>query len=163
MTTFRRRGAAPTATLLGLVLIFVAAHAVAPRWSRDVGLDVWNFPAAQEQLQRASEEEAEVLARGEQSARRHAAAAEVVLRLADGLPLAEATDELMELLGDDTGTLSMLSVAHRDAPTLRHAFALHAIERFRRAFEDDPARRDAVLPRLEAEYRQLDASPEPQP
>jgi hypothetical protein len=162
MTTFRRHGTAPTATLLGLALIFATAYAGAPQWSCEVGLDVWNFPAAQEQLRRACAEKEEVQSRGEQSAQRRGAAAHVVLRLADGLPLADATDELMELLGDDSGTLSALAAVHRDVPTLRHAFARHVIDRFRRAFECDPSRRDAVLSRLEAEYLRLDASPEPQ-
>lgn len=151
-----RRGAVGTAPLLGLALSFAAA----PEWSQEAGLDVWNIPAARQELLLATQQRAEVEAHGEREARRRAAAHGVAVRLAGGMALAEATDELMELFGGDPGMSISLPALYPGAPTRRHAFALHAIDRVRRACENDPARRGAALARLEAEYARLDRSPE---
>jgi hypothetical protein len=161
MATLCRRAAVLTVALACALLSFATARAVVPEWSRLAGLDVWNLSDDRASLREATERRAELEALAERSARREEAADHVTARLIRGAGLSGATDELMALFRDDAGTLSALAALHRDAPTLRHAFALHAIERVRRALKRDPARRAAVVARLQAEYRHFDASPEP--
>jgi hypothetical protein len=155
MPPIRRRGAAPAATLIGLTLSLASAHAVAPEWSRRAGLDVWNLPGEQELLREATERRAEVNDYAESCARRREAADHVALRLAEGLPLERGTDEIMDLFRGDDGLCISLQVRFHEAPTARHAFALHAIDRVKRVLDGDPARGAAAVARLEAEYGQL--------
>jgi hypothetical protein len=160
MATLRRRGAVRAAPLACVLLSFPTAHALVPEWSREAGLDVWNLPDDREKLRAAAERRAEVEAWGARAARRREAADRVAERLARGAALAAGADELMALFRGDAGMRGALAALYHDAPTLRHAFALHAVDRVRRTLEHDPARRGAVLVRLEAEYLHLGPAPE---
>ena len=51
MTVIRRPGTVSAAVLVGLVASLVSAHVIAPEWSRSAGLDVWNLPSLEAQLQ----------------------------------------------------------------------------------------------------------------
>jgi hypothetical protein len=163
MTTIRRPGAASVTVLIGLCLSFAAAHAAAPEWSRRAGLDVWNLPAARAQFRESCQERDEMEARAEQMALRREVANHVAARLIDGLPLATATDELMELLQHDQAFMSAFELIYSEAPSLRHRFALHAIERASRLLQDDPLRRMAVEARLRAEYQTFETAPDSPP
>ncbi len=160
MTTMRRSGAVSVTALVGLSLSLAAAHTLAPEWSRRAGLDVWNLPSLQKEYRQADEDRAEVEAFGDRAAKRREIADHITRKLANGMPLAAATEELMELYQDDQGMLTTLESLYRVAPTARHRFALHAIERTQRLFRDDPERWKAVSARLHAEYKVFDASPE---
>jgi hypothetical protein len=162
MTAIRRPGAASAAALLALGASFVAAHALAPEWSRRAGLDVWNLPAASAQLRAAAEEREAVLADAERSARRREAANQTAAKLAAGnVPLPAATDEIAEIFRDEPAMPVALGCRYADVPAGRLRFARHTIDRATRFLDDDPDRRAVVLARLEAEYRAMCASPEP--
>lgn len=163
MTAIRRPGAVSAAVLVGLVVSLVTAQMVAPEWSRRTGLDVWNLPALDEQLRRATEERDEVLAFEEQSIKRREAAHQITKKLIDGLPLAVGADELMEVYQNDQGIMITLETLHPHVPTVRHRFAHFAIDRVKVKLNDDPKQSQVVIARLEAEYKQLDTSPEPEP
>ena len=162
MTTIRRPGAASAAVLLGLGTCFAAAHAIAPEWSRRAGLDVWNLPFANAQLRAAAEEREAVFADAERAARRREAANQTGAKLAaGGIPLTVAADEVAEIFRDDPSRSLVLEGIYPGAPTERHRFARHAIDRAQRFLANDPDRCATVLARLEAEYREMCASPEP--
>lgn len=161
MTAIRRPGAASGTVLVALSASLVLAHAIAPDWSRRVGMDVWNYAALEEQYHAAADEHAEVMAHEERSTSRRAAANQVAAKLiANSTSLPAAADELAEIFREDEGMRIVLEAMHRDAHTERHVFARHAIHRVRAVLVDEPARRDAAVARLEAEYRAMCAAPE---
>ena len=158
MSAIRRPGTASAAILVGLSLSLVVAHAVAPRWSRCAGLDVWNLPALERTQQAAADELAEIEARAEQSLARRTAANQVAAHLAaGGTSLPAAADIMAELFRDDLGMTGTLNRVYANEPSLRHRFARHAIERVARLPGLDPARLAAVVERLEAECRTMPA------
>jgi hypothetical protein len=162
MTTIRRPGAASAAVLIALSTTLVTAHAVAPEWARRTGLDVWNYAALQEQYRTAVEEQAEVEAYGERAASRREAGNQIAGELILGTTsLPKAADELMEIFRHDSGTRVTLETLHYTAPTERHRFARHAIDRVRSILCDEPERLAPVLARLEAEYRAMCAPESP--
>ena len=161
MTVIRRSGTTSAAVLIGLSLSLAAAHALAPNWCRRAGLDVWNYTALREQQRQAAEERDEVAARGEEAAARRAAGNQIAAELIAGtIGLPTAADELAEVFRQDQGMRLVLEHVHYTAPTERHRFARHAIDRVGNLLCDDPARLSAVKARLEAEYRAMCASPD---
>ena len=161
MTVIRRPGATSATALILLSAALVAAHLLAPEWSARTGLDVWNLPSAKAELHAAAEERAEVNAGAERSAQRREAANHIAARLAAGtITLSVATDETMEVFRDDTGMPYILETVHRSAPTERHRYARHVIDRVQRILLNEPDRYAIVSQRLEREYRELHSSPE---
>lgn len=161
MTVTRRPGAASAAVLLALGASLVAAHLIAPEWSRRTGLDVWNAASANEQLRRATDERDEVQNGAERAASRRETANQIAAQLAAGhITLPAATDELLEVFHDDVGMKCVLETINPGAPTERHRFARHAIERVKLLPSGDPTRRTAVVERLEADYRAMCPSPD---
>jgi hypothetical protein len=156
MTAVRRPGAASAAVLVGLSLSLAAAHLIAPDWSRDAGLDVWNLPELNRAGRAAAEEQAALDANAERARRRVEAADHVALRLLDGaLALPAAANELAVLFREERGTRVALELSHSGVTDLRRLFARHAIDRVARLLADDPSRRADVLARLEGEYRAM--------
>jgi hypothetical protein len=131
------------------------AYAVAPVWSRDIGLDVWNYPDAREQLRAAEEQRDEIVASQEELFRQIELGNHVAERLADGsMTLREAVAELEDPFGRREG----FDVVWRDeygTPTFRHGVARYVIGRVEALLAGDPARWAAVSARLEAEYDAL--------
>jgi hypothetical protein len=155
MHVFRRPGVVSTAVFLSLTLSFATAHAVAPQWSRDAGLDVWNLPALNAELKEATEERSNVVEHEEQSAKRRETANHIAMKLADGFALSEGADELVHVFQNERGMIETLKAIYPDVPSLRHLFALHAIDRVKRVTHD-PVRCEAAVARLEAEYKMLE-------
>ena len=161
MTAIRRPGTASAAVLIALSLSVATAHAIAPDWSRRAGLDVWNLSALERQYQSAAEHRADIDAEAERAASRRLAANQIAAKLTnEPHTLPTAADELAEVFQYDPGVLTTLAVYHTAARTERHLFARHAIDRVSRLLADEPARRTAVLARLEKEYRAMYTSPE---
>jgi hypothetical protein len=161
MTAIHRPGAASAAVLIALSVSMVIAHAIAPSWSRRVGLDVWNIAALEEEYRAAADEQADVLSQAERASARRAAGNQVAAKLITGsVSLSEAAVELIEVFREDEGTQITLASIHTGAPTERHVFARHAIDRVRALLVADPAQSDAVVARLEVEYRVMCAAPE---
>jgi hypothetical protein len=164
VTVIRRPGGASATVLVVLGLSLVTAHAIAPEWSRRAGLDVWNLPSLEEEFRVINEERLDVEAHAEQSANRRVTANLIARKLADGQSLATAVDEMMEVFQDDRAMRCSLESMYSDAPTPRHRFALHTIDRVKRLLKEDPLRCRSVAARLEAEYKALETVPEsPQP
>ncbi len=161
MTVTRRPGAASAAVLLALGASLVAAHLIAPEWSRRTGLDVWNAASANDLLLRATDERDAVQTDADRAASRRETANQIAAQLIDGdTTLPAATDEMLEVFRDDVGMKCVLETINPDAQTERHRFARHTIERVKRVLPDDPARRAAVVERLEAEYCAMCPSPD---
>ncbi len=161
MTAIRRPGAVSATVLFGLSLGLVAVHGLAPNWSRRAGLDVWNFAALERAYEVASEERADVYAHEERSATRRRVANQIAGRLlTNPTQLPRAADELNEVFCEDSGMRLVLRTLYPDAPTERHLFARHAIDRIAFMLESEPARHAEVVGRLEAEYRAMCVSPE---
>jgi hypothetical protein len=158
MHVFRRPGVVSTAILLSLTLSFAAAHAIAPKWSREAGLDVWNLPALHAELKEAAEERSNVVEHEEQSAKRRETANHIAMKLADGFALSDGADELVQVFQNEAGVVATLKAMYPNAPSVRHLFALHAIDRVKRVVHD-PARCQTAVARLETEYKTLEGSP----
>lgn len=161
MTAIRRPGNASVAVLLALGAGLVAAHVIAPEWSRRVGLDVWNLPSETTLLRDATERHEEVLEDADRAARRREAASQIATKLINGTAsLPEAADEIAELFRDEPGMSLTICINFQNEPTDRHRFARHAIQRAKRLLVDDPTHSAAVVARLEAEYRAMLGSPD---
>jgi hypothetical protein len=155
MTTVRRAGASSVAALSGLALALGFSHAVAPEWSRSVGLDVWNIAEEHEAARHASEDSAALHQQHDQLLREIEFADHVTTRLAEGeQTLADAVAELEPVLRQRPGFASQCDLLY-NPPSFRHGVARYAISRVARALAD-PARRAAVTRRLEAEYEALE-------
>lgn len=159
MLALYRRGVVSAVVLVTLSLGFATAHAVAPGWSHDAGLDLWNLRSANEELRQASEEGIEIQYRIERWAKRREIADHTAMKLSRGLPLSAAVDELMEVYEDEPDMVTMLEATHFGAPSVRHLFALFAISRVKVVLTD-PVERKTVVAHLEAEYKSLDWPPE---
>ncbi len=156
MIVIRRSGAASAAVLVGLTASWMAAHLLAPDWSRRAGLDVWNLASAEQERKRVAETNAELDACRNQLDRRINASNHVTGQLIAGeITLATAADQLALIFRNFPSNHLMLKEQYGPVPSERHLFALHAIDRADRLLADDPARRDSIRARLEAEYRQL--------
>ena len=161
MTAIRRPGAASATVLIALSASLVAAHLIAPEWSRRAGLDVWNLAALEHQYRDAAAERADLTAQGEQDAARRTAGNQIAAQLIDGtttLPAAAA--DLLEVFRADSGRRMLLGLVYPAAPTERHLFARHGIDRVAMLLAEDPARSAAVVARLEVEYRAMCVAPE---
>jgi hypothetical protein len=151
----RRAGIASFVAVAVFALALVLTYAVAPAWSRSVGLDVWNYPDARDQLRAANERKAEVTADHEELCRQIDLARHVAGRLADGsLTLREAVGELEGLLAERPGFRTACEVGYA-APSFRHGVARYAINHVETLLAGDPTRRAAASARLEAEYAAL--------
>lgn len=159
MATIRRPGAASAAVLIGLTASLVAANLIAPEWARRTGLDVWNYAALEAERCSAAEVRAEMEAQAERDGRRRVRADQLALRLAArDATLAAVALEIMELFSDDTGWRRSLEVRNPDVRDPRLLYARHTIHRAVRQLDHDPARQDEVRTRLEADYKELEAT-----
>lgn len=164
MTAFRRPGTVSATLLIGLCISLGTAHAIAPEWSRRAGLDVWNVNEVESDYRIASEEQNAVHDQADRAAERRSAARQITTKLIAGTTsLPTATDELMAVFEQDTGVRLTVETVHRGAPTERHRFALHAIDRVRNHLADDPATCATVVARLEDEYEAMCVAPESPP
>ncbi len=152
--TARRTGAASALALTGLTLILGLVHLIAPRWTKQVGLDLWNLAAVCEERRATDEETIEVQAKQERMFHQIALTDNVALRVIDGsLTLAAAVDELEPLFRDQP--CFAIAFESYQPPTYRHGIAQYIIRKVRHQLEDDPSRCDPVCARLEAEYASI--------
>jgi hypothetical protein len=152
----RRPGIASVAVLAGITAALVTAHAVAPEWSRAVGLDVWNLSAAEADQRESADRRDELAAQHEQLRQRVAVADHLCTQLIDGrVRLAEAADEVIEVNRDRDAFFFVLRLEHPDATTDRELAACYLIAKIAARFYDDPSRRAEATGRLEAEYQAM--------
>jgi hypothetical protein len=158
MTAIRRPGATSVAVLFVLGASLVTAQVLAPEWVRGAGLDVWNLPSAEADLRTAVEERNAVNSAEERRARCREAANQIAAQLAAGaIPLPAAADQIAEMFRGDNGPNVAIRAAYPTAPTDRHRFARHAIDRVKRVLSDEPDRCAAAVAVLECEYVALGA------
>jgi hypothetical protein len=98
MTTVRRAGATSAATLFGLALTIGLADVAAPEWIEAVGLDLWDVPTYNQEMESTAKSASSVAEEIEGSKRRQA----LKERLIDGLlskhlTLREVTKEFLAL------------------------------------------------------------------
>ena len=156
MISARHTGVIAVISLVAIVLTVTVAPAVAPRWSRDTGLDVVNVVAVTEQYD-------EERTRGQQLTddrnllRSQMEASEgVAARLAGGnLSLTDAVREFDAINRDRPGFEESLDYRFNDCPTREAKLARAAIARALARLEGDPSHQAEVQRRLEAEYATL--------
>jgi hypothetical protein len=149
----RRAGSVCIVAVSGLALALGLAQIVAPRWVRAVGLDVWNFAEARDEMQRLMAHAAELQAVGEQQVRHLGYMDSVALRLAAGdMTLAEATDEMEPILRAHPHYEKMWEVYYPGL-TFRQAVARNAIMTVAGPLGHNRDR--DTLARLEREYTAL--------
>jgi hypothetical protein len=156
MTTVRRMGGTSAALLSGLVLVFVAAQAVAPKWVRSAGLDVWNASHYHAAFRKSAEESARMEEESRNLRQASQLLSEITLRLATGrLTLDEATRECEALLRDRPGFVDTVAPLYYPAATLRLSIARFLISRVESLLEGDPSRLIAVSRSLEAAFDKM--------
>jgi hypothetical protein len=154
--TARRTGLASVATLAALTLTVGGVHALAPDWSRRMGVDVWNLPCLEAERVQKDALGDELEAHGERTFRQIEASERVAAELAAGrVSLADAVVELERVNSSRSALLAGQRAFHPDAGDDRELVARYAVSKALRIFRDDSTRRTEVMPRLEAEYRAL--------
>ena len=152
-----RAGKTTAVAAFGFALALALSYTVAPAWTREVGLDVWNYSEARKELQHANELRAELATAEDELHRQFESCDHVAARVANGsLTLREAVDELEDLCRCQSGFDTMRE--YREAPTFRHAVARHVMGRVNVLLAGEPARRVACAARLSAEYGALPVS-----
>ncbi|WP_439622368.1 hypothetical protein [Gemmata sp.] len=137
----RRTGAASAATLIAVALTALGIDA-------SLGVD------AREEVRRHEGDAAALEAQRVRVLRENEASGRVAARVIAGtLPLVGAVDELEPVLRERTGFAS--AWADDPPPTFRHRVARSILARVDAELAHDPARRAAVLARLDAEYAAL--------
>lgn len=155
MTTVRRAGATSAATLCGLALTIILAEVIAPEWTHDSGLDLWNLPTAIAQSNDYSKEAAILAAEEQQLLREIELGGHICRQVVDGsLSFAAAVDELQPILARRTGFMETAEY-NFGVRTLRQAVGRYLISRISRILRDDPKRQAEVEDRLEADYSRL--------
>ena len=71
------------------------------------------------------------------------------------MSLSTAVVQIDAITRDRPGFADVLGFVHHDVETHRLRVARYTIGKVQTALEQDPSRREAVLARLEAEYRKL--------
>jgi hypothetical protein len=147
----RRTGYATGAVLSAAVGSLAVCHLLAPAWSREAGLDVWNLWAEQQDLEQVTAAK-EVLEQDLDRLLRQVAANEWLVgeAVAGRVELGAAADTLAEINAGRPGYQFALRQAHAAATTDRQVFARQVIAMAAR----QPAP-TAVLDRLEREYREM--------
>jgi hypothetical protein len=156
MITGHRAGTVSAATLLWLALTLTVAHTLAPRWSRKVGLDIWNLNAAVSNLQTVRDAADRLRVQEEQLRQEFELADGLTALLATGnLSLAAATDLLQPSLQSRPGLEIVFQRPDRPS-TMRHLVARYLISRVNRHLADRPLQRVLTVMRLEAEVAAIE-------
>jgi hypothetical protein len=151
MHSFRRTGTTSAAVLSGLVLTLGLMYAIAPEWSRRVGLDVWNIAEPVESLRATKEESARLSEEAQRLREAIEAADHITTRLIAGeLTLETASDQIEPLLLERQGFEFSRSVSSPDLP-FRLKVARYLLDRSLRS----PGARADLKARLNAEYQAM--------
>jgi hypothetical protein len=152
----RRAGVVSVIVLTGLALIAGLANAVAPRWAKQVGLDIWNLPDLRAASLETESRRVELQEQAEQINHEIEAAEHVATRLIDAtMTLSQAIDDLEPSLRNRAG-FEIMRQQHNPVPTFRQAVARYAIFKVERRLQHDPSRWMPVSARLEAEYAAIE-------
>src|SRR5262249_34210707 len=148
----RRAGKTSAAVVFGFALALALTYTVAPAWTREVGLDVWNYRDAQERLQLAEQRGVEINAAQDKLLREFEFCDNVAAQVAEGaLTLREAVDEVEEVCRHRPGFHTVWEDSY-GAPTFRHGVARYLMSRVDLLLREEPARRAGRMTRLETEY-----------
>lgn len=155
----RRTGIASVTTLTGITLTLGAIHLVAPKWSHEAGLDVWNIGAAlryQQEVQATTDETnaCEDRLRCQLNASDHV----IDLLAAGRIPLAAAADELAVINRNRAGVVEVFRLRHPGEAD-RVLFARYAVSKVSRLPDGHPGRSVAVRDRLDAQLADLAGDP----
>jgi hypothetical protein len=154
MTNARRAGATSAATLFGLALTIVFAHAIAPEWIRRAGLDVWNLPSAIADSQTADQQLASLNAQEEQLFQEITLGDSIIAQITAGsLSLEAAVDEMEPIMRNRSG-FAVTVQQYYGVSSFRQGVALYLISRLPRIISD-PVQRAAVRTHLEREYARI--------
>jgi hypothetical protein len=154
MTNARRAGATSAATLFGLALTIVFAHAIAPEWIRRVGLDVWNLPSAIADSQSADRQSASLNAQEDQLFQEITLGDSIAAQIVAGsLSLEAAVDEMEPIMRNRSGFVITMQ-QYYGVSSFRQGVALYLISRLSRIMSD-PVQRAAARTHLEQEYARI--------
>ena len=152
----RRTGTASLATLAAFAGAFALIQLFAPTWAHDVGLDVWTIDDDVQNCRLQNQREKD-LGEGMQDLNHQINACDAVVDalIADRMSLSTAASQIDAITRDRPGFVEVLGFVHHGVETHRLRVARYTIGKVQTSLEQDPSRREAVLARLEAEYRKL--------
>lgn len=154
--TARRTGIASVAALAALTLTVGGVHAVAPDLARELGLDVWNAPAAANAARQADERGRRLRDHADCVTRQISDSDNVGHALAAGqVSLADAVVVLAEVNTTRDGFQESLCRIHPDAGSDRERIARYAMGKVWAQLDEEPERRAEVVRRLAAEFAAL--------
>jgi len=151
MTIVPRAGVVVAATVGGLALAVAVANAADPKWTQDVGLDVWHLPALEAEVRDAERDRDRLQQQFDELCLEVEVIDGVAARLAaGGLSLEAACEQVEPILRERLA----FDDARRyyEAPTPRLSVARYMIGQAQRHAGAGPCRKAAVAERLEAEY-----------
>jgi hypothetical protein len=98
MTNVRRVGATSAATLFGVAVAVIATSLAAPKWTQAAGLDVWNLPTLQNQIETSAKNDIAMNAEIEDNRNRLAMKTQLIDELvAQRASLKEVTEQFLIL------------------------------------------------------------------
>jgi hypothetical protein len=150
----RPRPARPLVAALAVtVAAWLAAAAADPAWAQAIGVDVWNVGRLEADLAASAAAGERLRAAGDWQLARFEMNQQVVAELAAGrVRLLDAAREMYEGNRDVPGYRAMLPARFPHAPTPEAQSASDLLYRVRIVLDKQPARREAALARLQAEY-----------
>ena len=154
----RRTGITTVATLCALALAVVLTHAVAPEWSRTIGLDVWNTPSYEAECQ-SNMIRAQDLDDFRERLNRHIELSDEIARqwIAGEISLRQAIDQLQEIEPIRPGFEEILENAWPDANP-KERLGEYLLIKARRQLGANPSFARGAMCRLEAEVRETNWS-----
>jgi hypothetical protein len=159
MTTVRRTGTVSVANVFGLALTVGLVSLAAPKWTEEVGLDIWDVPALQKEIETEANLGLDLNLEIEESKSRLELKEQLIANLRAGrITLKEVTAAFLTLNESQPVSMFLIRSIYQGATdeekTARNAIAF-AIQRK----SDSPARETEVLARLLTEFRELTGNP----
>ncbi|HEY3789407.1 MAG TPA: hypothetical protein VGL71_11160, partial [Urbifossiella sp.] len=152
----RRAGATTLATLAAFAGAFVLVHVLAPNWAHAAGLDVWDIVRLREEMQRERGRQRELGDQMEQLDSQTSASDAVADSLIEErITFSRAVAEMERITRDRPEFAQWLVFVHSDCKTHRDRIARYALGKVRVRLENDAARQEAVMQRLDSEYASL--------
>ena len=143
-------------TIIASVAVLLTTT-LAPAWTRDVGLDVWNFPLDEADLREARARQRELVAIQCEKDLRRSTAEQIRAQLIDNqISLLVAAELLNDLYADQPLFVASLCYNYNyDGLTDQVRLAQMAIAAIDSDLMDEPSRRADVIHRLEAELMEM--------
>jgi hypothetical protein len=159
MTNVRRVGATSAATLFGVAVAVILTSLAAPKWTQAAGLDVWNLPTLQNQLETSARNDFAMNAEIEDNRNRLAMKTQLIDELvAQRTSLKEVTDQFLVLNQNRQSTTFAIRASYSGA-TIEEKTARNVIAVAEMRLTGSFIEKAKLLARLTGELREITGGP----